>query len=312
MNPVIIAGSGNPILADLVAERLAIRVYRAVLERFPDSELHVEIDDSVRGSDVYLLQSTGPPVDVHLMELFLLADACRRAGAARLTGVVPYYGYARQDRRAKGREAVAARLIADMLRLAGIERIVTVDLHSVSLEGFFSIPLEHLSSTGLLANAIVELATVKTVIVAPDLGAVKLAERYGQLLHRPIAVVHKARLSSSEVEVRGIVGEVSGCAPIIVDDMISTGGTIKAAADALIAAGCLPEIIVVATHGLMVDSAAALLSSLPLRRLVVTDSLPTPELGRLEVQVVSLAPMLAEAITRLHVGETMSDLLTHQ
>jgi ribose-phosphate pyrophosphokinase len=312
MNPVIIAGSANRILADLVAERLATRVCHVALERFPDSELHVEIEDSVRASDVYLLQSTGPPVDVHLMELFLLADACRRAGAARLTGVVPYYGYARQDRRAKGREAVAARLIADMLRLAGIGRIVTIDLHSVSLEGFFGIPLEHLSAIELLANAIEELVTAKTVIVAPDLGAVKLAERYGQLLHRPIAVIHKSRLSGVAVEVRGIVGEVHGRAPIIVDDMISTGGTIKAAAEALIAAGCLPEIIVAATHGILVDPAATVLSSLPLKRIVVSDSLPTPELSQLQVQVVSLAPMLAETITRVHVGESMSDLLTHR
>jgi ribose-phosphate pyrophosphokinase len=312
MNPIIVAGSGNPSLADTVAERLATRVCRAILDRFPDSELHAEIDESVRGCDLYLLQPTGPPVDGHLMELIFLADACRRAGAARLTGIVPYYGYARQDRRAKGREAVGGRLTADMLSLAGFERIVAVDLHTVSLEGFFSIPIEHLSAVSLLANAIEELVTAKTVIVAPDLGAVKLAERYGELLHRPIAIVHKTRLSGAKVEVRGIVGEVAGCAPVIVDDMISTGGTIKAAAEALISAGSLPEVAVVATHALLVGPAIAWLSALPLTRIVVTDSLPRPKHGSLPVQVVSLAPLLAETISRLHAGESISGFLSHR
>jgi len=312
MNPVMVAGSGNPKLADSIAERLGIGLCRSDLNRFPDTELHAEIDETVRGCDVYLVQPTGPPIDGHLMELLFLADACRRAGAARLTGIVPYFGYARQDRRAKGREAVGGRLIADMLNVAGLERIIAVDLHSASLEGFFSVALEHLSGVSLLANAIDELVAGKTVIVAPDLGAVKLAERYGELLRRPIAIVHKTRISGSEVAVRGIVGEVSGRAPMIVDDMISTGGTIEAAAGALLAAGCLRDITVVATHALLVGPAITRLSGLPLKRIVVTDSLPALEYGLLPAQVVSLAPMLAETVTRLHVGESMSGLLSHR
>lgn len=312
MEPVILAGSGHIPLADSIAERLGIGVCRSVLDRFPDSELHAEVDQTVRGSDVFLVQPTGPPIDGHLMELLFLADACRRAGAARLTGIVPYFGYARQDRRAKGREAVGGRLIADMLTLAGLERIVAVDLHTASLEGFFSVPLEHLSAVSLLANAIDELVAGETVIVAPDLGAVKLAERYGELLRCPIAIIYKTRLSGSEVQVRGIVGEVTGRAPVIVDDMISTAGTIEAAVAALIAAGCLREITVVATHALLVGPAITRLSGLPLKRLVVTDSLPPPDHGSLPLQVVSLAPMLAETVTRLHVGESMSGLLSHR
>jgi ribose-phosphate pyrophosphokinase len=310
MNLVVVAGSGNPLLADAVAERLGTRVCRSVLNRFPDSELHAEIDESVRGCDVYVVQPTGPPVDRHLMELLFLADASRRAGAARLTGIVPYFGYARQDRRANGREAVGGRLIADLLASAGLERIVALDLHTVSLEGFFSMPLEHLSAVSLFANAIE--VTDKTVIVAPDLGAVKLAERYGELLSRPIAIAHKIRLSGEEVKVRGIVGEVRGRAPIIVDDMISTGGTIEAAAAAMIAAGCIPEITVVASHALLVGPAIRRLSALPLKRIVVTDSLPTPEHGSLALQVVSIAPMLAETVSRLNVGESMAELLSHR
>jgi ribose-phosphate pyrophosphokinase len=312
MNIAVVAGSGNPALADAVAERLGTRVCRSVLSRFPDSELYVEIDDSVRGCDVYLVQPTGPPVDHHLMELLFLADACRRAGAARLTGIVPYFGYARQDRRAKGREAVGGRLIADMLAVARLERIVAVDLHTVSLEGFFSIPLEHLTAVPLLANAVEELVTDQTVIVAPDLGAVKLAERYGELLRRPIAIAHKIRLSGQEVRVRGIVGEVAGRQPIIVDDMISTGGTIEAAATAIIAAGCLPAVTVVASHALLVGPAIDRLSALPMKRIVVTDSLPTPDHGPLAVRVVSLAPMLAESVSRLNIGESMTELLSHR
>jgi ribose-phosphate pyrophosphokinase len=311
VNLVIVAGSGNPSLADAIAERLGTRVSRSVLNRFPDSELHAEIEESVRGCDVYLVQPTGPPVDRHLMELLFLADACRRAGAARLTGIVPYFGYARQDRRAKAREAVGGRLIADMLGVARFERIVAVDLHTVSLEGFFNIPLETLSAMSLLANAIADSVTDKSVIVAPDLGAVKLAECYGELLRRPIAIAHKTRLSGEEVRVRGIVGEVAGRLPIIVDDMISTDGTIEAAAAAMLAAGCLPEITVVASHVLLVGPAIRRLSAVPLKRIVATDSLPTPEHGSLSLQVVSLAPMLAETVSRLNIGQSMTELLSH-
>ncbi len=312
MNLVVACGSGNPALADAIADRLGTSVCPSQLNRFPDTELHAEIDGSVRGSDVYLVQPTGPPVDVHLMELLFLADACRRAGAARLTAIVPYFGYARQDRRAKGREAVGGRLAAELLRTAGLDRVVAVDLHTVSLEGFFGIPLEHLSAISLLANAAESTISDKSVVVSADLGGVKLAERYGELLRRPIAVVHKIRLTGEQVKVHGIVGDVAGRVPVIVDDMISTGGTIVAAANALLAAGCVPEITVVATHALLVGSAIERLAPLPIKRLIVTDSLPIPERRALPLQVVSLAPMLAEAISRLNVDQSMAELLTHR
>ena len=312
MNLIVVAGSGNPLLADAVADRLGTRVCRCVLNRFPDSELHAEIDESVRDADVYLVQSTGPSADAHLMELLFLADACRRAGAARLNGVIPYFGYARQDRRAKGREAVGGRLVADLLGVAGFDRIVAVDLHTVSLEGFFSIPLEHLSAVSLLANAIEELVSDRSVIVAPDMGAVKLAEQYAELLRRPMAIAHKTRLSGAQVKVHGIVGQVAGFMPVIVDDMISTGGTVAAAAEALIAAGCVPEIAVVATHGLLVGPAIGRLSGLPLKQLVVTDSLPMPERTSLPIKVISLAPMLAESASRLNRGVSMTELLSYR
>jgi len=308
----IVAGSGNPRLAESIAERLGVGLCPSIITRFPDSELYVELGDSVRGCDVYVVQPTGPPVDGHLMELLLLADACRRAGAARLTAIVPYFGYARQDRRAKGREAVPGRVTADMLGIAGFQRIVSVDLHTPSLEGFFGIPLEHLSAVAALANAIDDSVTDDAVIVAPDLGAVRLAESYAQLLHRPIAIAHKTRLSGSDVQVQGIVGDVAGRVPVIVDDMISTAGTIEAAVKALLAAGCRREIIVLASHALLVGPAIERLSALPLKRLVVADSLPLPEHGSLPIEIVSLAPMLGETIARLKVGESMSELLSHR
>jgi ribose-phosphate pyrophosphokinase len=312
MNVVLVAGSANSLLADSIAERIGTSVCRSSLDRFPDSELHAEITESVRECDVYLIQPTGPPVDRHLMELLFLADACRRSGAARLTGVIPYFGYARQDRRAKGREAVGGRLVADLLRSAGLERIVAVDLHTVSLEGFFSIPLEHLSAVSLLANAVEDLISDRSVIVAPDLGAVKLAEQYAELLRRPIAIAHKTRLSGENVRVRAIVGEVAGRAPVIVDDMISTAGTVEAAATASIAAGCLPEITVVASHALLVGPAVGRLSALPLKRIIVTDSLPPLEHHLLPISIVSLAPMLAETVARLSVGESMNALVSRR
>jgi ribose-phosphate pyrophosphokinase len=199
-----------------------------------------------------------------------------------------------------------------MLGIAGFQRIVSVDLHTPSLEGFFSIPLEHLSAVGALANAIDESVTDDAVIVAPDLGAVKLAESYAQLLRRPMAIAHKTRLSGSDVKVQAIVGEVAGRAPVIVDDMIATAGTIEAATKALLAAGCRREITVVASHPLLVGPAAARLSALPLKRVVVTDSLPLPQPGSLPIVQVSLAPMLTEAIKRLNIGESINELLRHR
>jgi ribose-phosphate pyrophosphokinase len=194
MNLTILSGSANQPLATRVAERLG--PWPCLIERFPDGELHVAVQASVRGRDVYLLQPTGPPVHDHLLELLLLADACRRAGAARLTAVVPYVGYARQDRRAGGREAVGARLVATLIGASGLQRVVAVDLHSPALEGVFDVPLEHLSAVPLLAEAVRPALADDAVVVAPDLGAAKRAERYAGRLGRPVAIVHKARLSA--------------------------------------------------------------------------------------------------------------------
>lgn len=311
MDPVIFAGSANLALASAVAEQMRLALGRRVLARFPDSELHVELQDSVRERDLYLIQPGSPPADEHLFELMMLADACRRAGAARLTAIVPYFAYARQDRRASGRDPVGARLVADLLRTAAIERVVAIDLHSAALEGFFPIPLEHLSAIPVLAEAARARVAPHSVIVAPDLGAVKLAQRYARMLGMPLAIINKTRVSGEEVEAHAVVGQVRGRPALIVDDMITTGGTISAAVNALRAAGAVPDVTVAATHGLFAGSAEARLASLGIKCLVVTDTVARPSRLSLPLEVVSVAPLLADAIRRLNTGRSLSGLITH-
>ncbi len=312
MTPKILAGLANEPLAEAVAARLDLQLGSREVRVFPDGELQAELQESVRGEDVYLVQSTSPPAEKHLLELLLLADAAHRAGAARLTAVIPYYGYARQDRRASGRESVGARLVASLLESGGLfERVVAVDLHTAAIEGFFGIPLEHLSAVPMLLDSVRSYAAEDSVVVAPDMGAAQLAERYAEPLELPVAVIHKARISGSEVSVGSVTGEVQGRKPIIVDDMIDSGGTQRAAIDALIEAGCEPEITAVASHGLFVGSAEEKLRDTPVERIFVTDSVPPPEGLELPLEVVSLASLLAETIDRLHNDRSLDDLIAH-
>ena len=305
----VIGGSASPALAARIAHLLGVTPCRRMLHRFADGELHVEIEQSVRGHDVYVVQPTNRPPDEHLMELLFLADACRRAGAARLTAVVPYVGYARQDRRASGREAVGAGVVATLIEAAGFSRVVAVDLHAPEIEGFFRIPVEHLSATTLLAKAI--HSSSDSVLVAPDLGAVKLAERYQTHLHLPVVVLHKTRVSGSEVTLRSIIGDVKDRSPIVVDDMITTGGTVEAAVKGLFAAGCAPDVSVVATHGLFVGPALARLQAQPIRQLIVTDCVDTTGERPAHFQIVSVAPLIADAIARLHYDQSLDPILVH-
>jgi ribose-phosphate pyrophosphokinase len=305
----ILAGSSNLPLAVSIGARLGIEPLPRTDQRFEDGELHVEIEASIRGHDIYLIQPTSPPVDEHVMELIFLADACRRAGAARLTAIVPYFGYARQDRRPSGRSAVGARVIAGLIESAGFAHLVAVDLHTAAIEGFFHLPLEHLSAATLLADAV--QTSDDMVIVAPDLGAVKLAERYQARLHLPMVVLHKARIAGSGgsgVSLRGIIGDVRNRAPLVVDDMVTTGATIEAAVKGLLDAGCKPDVAVVATHALFVGSAPARLQALPIRQLIGTNSVDPSALPE-HFQTVNLAPVLADVIARLHNNKSLASLL---
>lgn len=312
MKLLIVAGSANPSLAQSIAAALGVPLGERVVGRFADGELHVEIEETVRAHDIFLIQPTAPPVEEHLLELLLLADACHRAGAARLTAVVPYFGYARQDRRARGREPVGARVVADLIGTSAIGRVVAVDLHSAAVEGVLPVPLEHLSAVLMLAEAARELDSADRVVVAPDLGATKLAEQYATLLGLPVAIVHKTRLSGDSVIVRRITGEVRDRVPLVVDDMISTGGTIEAAVGAVLQAGGLPNVTVVTTHALLVGPALDRLNRLPLQRLLVTNGVRLPECPPVAQDVVSLAPLLATAIARSHSGESLSDLIARR
>jgi ribose-phosphate pyrophosphokinase len=306
----LLPGTANRPLAEAVARAARVALLELGVERFPDGELHVLIDGSVRGHDVFILQPTSPPFETHFLELLLSADACRRAGAARVTAVIPYFGYARQDRRATGREAVGARVVADALASASIDRVVAVDLHSTALEGFFGFPVEHLTAVPLLARRAADHAR-EAVVVAPDLGAARLADNYARLLDLPTAIVHKTRISGADVVTRGVTGEVRGRTPLIVDDMISTGGTIAAAAAALREAGARSPGLVIATHALLVGDAETRLRGLELGGLIVTDSTDVPRTSSLSLEVVSVAPLLADAVLRLHEGRSLADLLAH-
>ncbi|MBP2703913.1 ribose-phosphate pyrophosphokinase [Microbispora sp. RL4-1S] len=336
----VLTGTANPELAAAVAAELFLEQPAPAVERFPDGELRPAVT-GVRGADVYLVQPTGPPVNDHLVELLLLLDACRRGGAARVTVVAPYFGYARQDRRRKAGEAIGVRVAADAITGAGARRVVVVDPHTNALEAICGVPTESLTAVPLLARALRDRTPPRTVVVAPDLGAAKLAEHYARLLSAPVAVVRKTRLTGTSVVAEEITGDVAGRPALIVDDMISTGGTIEAAVDVLLAHGAVPEIAVAATHGLFVGEASRRLDRPETGTPLVTDTLAQGALprdapsqdapsqdarsgdarsheappGDAEAgprrEVCSVAPLLADAVGRLHRDEPLDDLLTH-
>jgi ribose-phosphate pyrophosphokinase len=303
----IVAGTANPDLAEAVAAGVGCVAMRGGLERFPDGEL-CPVVGHMRGEDVYVFQPTAPPVNEHLMELALLVDACRRAGSERVTAVVPYFGYARQDRRSRPGQAIGARVAADILAAAGADRIVVVDPHTPGFEATCSIPVEVLTATSVLVTALRDRELGRSVIVAPDLGAVKLAERFAAAVGLPVAVVRKSRITGTSVRAEELVGDVEGCRPIVVDDMISTGATIEATARLLEVHGALPGTVVAATHALLLDSALDRLAQLGLARLLVTDTVRVPPVAPPVLEVCSVAALLSDAIGRLHREEPLDDL----
>ena len=279
MNLRIVCGTANRALASRVSSALGADPAAGEVERFPDGELR-PIVCGARGGDVFVVQPTGPPVSDHLVELLLLLDACRRAGAGRVTAVVPYFGYARQDRRSRDGQAIGAQVVAAAIAAAGADRLVVIDPHTAALEAMFAIPVEALTAVPAIANTLLPAVTPDAVVVAPDLGAVKLAERYASLLGLPVVIVRKTRVTGSTVHAVELVGQVDGRPAIVVDDMISTGATIEAAVRMLLDNGARPDIVVATTHGLFVGDAVERLARLPVRRLVVTDSLGGVEASR--------------------------------
>lgn len=302
----LLVGSASRHLAVAVEQRLEQRFAASTIERFPDGEVSVRLDDPVRGHDVVLLAATAPPVNEHVVELLALADACRRADAERIVAIIPYFGYARSDRRDGRRTPIMASLVAELAQQAGIDHVITLDVHTPALEGFFRIPVDNLTAVPVIARALPPLAEDSAVIVAPDVGAVRLANRYASQLRMPVAVCHKRRLGGAEVSVERVTGDVAGRRCIIVDDMISTGGTIVESVRALNEAGARPEYVVAATHAVLVPGALEKLAAARIHELYVTDSIePHGEHGaRLVPTIVSIADVMATAIERL--GETGS------
>jgi ribose-phosphate pyrophosphokinase len=298
----LLSGPAHPVLGAAIARELGVEPAPHRLERTPDGELLVCVDERVRCRHVVIVQPTAAPVGEHLLELLLLADACRRIGARRVTAAVPYLGYARQDRRSRPGEPLGARVFADVLAPAQLERLLVIDPHNAAVEAGFACPVELLSGLPLLAESIQVHVGDACVIVAPDLGATKLAQRYAKRLRVPMALVHKQRLGPAVVVAEHVVGEVRGLTPVVVDDIVSTAGTMAAAIEILLARGARPPVTVVATHGLFAGPAMDRLRRLPLARVITTDSVPQPQRERVpfEHEVVTIAPLIAEAIRRAH------------
>jgi ribose-phosphate pyrophosphokinase len=307
--PRLVAGRGNLQLAEETARLLDVPLTSVTAMQFPDTETYVRLLDSVRGDDVFVIQPTSPPVNDNLVELLLLIDALRRASAQRVTAVIPYYGYARQERKAKGREAISAKVVADVLTSVGADRVITIDIHSPAMQGFFNIPMDSLSAIPLIAAHLRRCGLDDTVIVAPDVGRARWADKYGELLNRPIALMHKRRGHNGDVEVAHVVGDVRGLRPIVVDDILA-GGSVVGQLDALVRAGARPEITLAIVHGVLVGQALRRLAAPIIREVIVTDTIAVPEAKRLDgkVTVLSVAPLLAEAIRRTHEDESVSPM----
>ncbi len=304
---VMFSGTSNPALAGGIAAELGVHPGSRTVTRFPDGEVEVRLDETVRGREVLLIQLTAPPVNDNLIELLTLADACRRSAAARITAVVPYYGYARADRRRGRREPITASLVAQLIQAAGIDHLITIDLHASQIEGFFQIPVDSLTAVPTLGEAVRSWLPPGVVIVSPDTGRVAMAADYAHRLGGAVAILHKRRSSGTETAVTRVIGDVRDRPCLIIDDMISTGGTIARAVEALLRAGARPEIVVAASHGLFVGAAWAALGHEAIREVFVTDSVATAAVDR-RLRIVSIAPLIAAAIRAILAGGSLSEL----
>jgi ribose-phosphate pyrophosphokinase len=301
----IFSGSANPRLASDMVNALGVELAGCEIDRFPDGEVSVRLLDSVRGHHVYVVQPTCPPVNDNLIELLSFADACRRAAATSVTAIVPYFGYARADKRHGRREPITASMVGRLIETVGIDHLLTIDLHTIQTEGFFAIPVDTLTAVPTLCAAIADSLPADAVVVAPDAGRVVLATAYAERLHRPLAVLHKRRSSATRTETTHLVGEVEGRTCLIIDDMISTGGTLVQSASALFEAGAA-SCLVAATHGLLLEGAAERLRAAGIERVVVTDTVPVAHEG--VVEIATAAPLLAAAVKKLAEHGSLRDL----
>ncbi len=306
----LVAGNSNPALAQAIAGSLQLPLTKAVVRRFADMEIFVEIQENVRGSDVFILQSTSYPANDHLMELLIITDALRRASARRITAVVPYFGYARQDRKSGSRTPISAKLVANLITHAGADRVMTLDLHATQIQGFFDIPTDNLFASPVMVRDIKErFDLANLMVVSPDVGGVMRARGLAKRINTPLAVIDKRRERAGESEVMNVIGDVAGYTCILIDDIVDSGGTLVNAADALLANGAR-DVYAYITHGVLSGGAAARIAGSRLKELVITNSIqPTEAVNKsANIRTLSIATLIAEAIGRTAAEESVSSL----
>jgi len=305
---MIFAGRSYPELGREIAGHLGLSLGEVELKTFSNGELYVRYEESVRGVDAFVIQTCSYPINLHIMELLLMIDALKRASAKRISAVIPYYGYSRQDKKTLAREPISAKLVADLLTAAGADRILTMDLHAGQIQGFFDGPVDHLTAVPLLASYISRNYFDDLVIVSPDAGRVKMAKKYSDYLSVPMAILHKRRPGHNVAEVLHVIGEVEGKKAVLVDDMIDTAGTLVTSAQALVEHGA-SEVYAVATHGIFSGQAFQRIEESPLKEVTVTNTLPVPEEGRSpKVKVLSIASIFANTIASVFKDESVSEL----
>ena len=306
----LLSGRANPALAQQIADHLGQPLVEVEVGAFADGEIKVNINESVRGADCFVIQPTCGPANDNLMELLIMVDALMRASADRITAVIPYFGYARQDRKTRGREPITAKLVANLLTTAKASRVLTVDLHAGQIQGFFDLPVDHLSAIPLLADYFISKELKDVVAVSPDHGGIARTRELADRLGVPIGIVDKRRPAPNVSDVMNIVGDVEGKTVVMVDDMIDTAGSITKAAEALLGRGAR-EVYAAATHGILSGPAVERLAASPIVELIVTNTIPLRESARrLPVTVLSVAPMLGEAIARIHQDLSVSKMFT--
>lgn len=303
----LLAGNSNLPLAEAIAKELKTTIAPAEVGKFSDGEISITLPNTVRGKDVFIIQSTSAPVNDNLMELMIMIDACKRASAGRITAVMPYFGYARQDRKARPRDPITAKLVADILTTAGADRILTMDLHAAQIQGFFEIPVDHLYGAPLLAKYYKKMMNEDWVVVSPDVGSVARARNFASRVNAPIAIVDKRRPRANAIEVMNIIGDVKGKRCLMVDDMIDTAGTICQGAEALVKNGAA-EVYACCTHGVLSGPALERLTNSPLKEIAILDTINVPENIRAnpKIKIISVAKLFANAITTVFSDASLS------
>jgi ribose-phosphate pyrophosphokinase len=314
-NIKVFTGNSHLQLAQDIADILGVAVGKSKVSTFSDGEISVDINETVRGNDVFIVQSTSSPVNNNLMELLIMIDAFKRASAGRITAVMPYYGYARQDRKVKSRDPITAKLVADLLTAAGAHRILTMDLHAAQIQGYFNIPVDHLLGAPILAEHFISKGLIDqedVVVVSPDLGSVTRARKFADNLHAPIAIIDKRRPKANVSEIMNIIGDINGKRCILIDDMIDTAGTIANAANALIDLGA-KNVYACCTHGVLSGPAMDRINNSAIEELVMLNTIPLREdMETTKIKSISVAPLFAEAIKRIYDDQPISKLFEYQ